>query len=259
VIPPDGIERVVLHRLATPRGEVQLQRRAMPQGGAAYEIIVNGVFLMAGYNQASERALARLALEGSGKPRPASPATGADSPERARRVLVGGLGMGFTLQEVLACPGVAAVDVVEVEEAIVAWNRRYFGLLNGHALDDPRVHLHHTDLARFLAALSDWPDTVYDAACLDVDNGPDWLSLPGNGWLYRARGLASLRRAMRPGGVVTVWSAARAPCFQRRLRRAFGSARSVTVAETGPWRSRDRHVIYTAVAGAHPRHLNRGV
>ncbi|MDP2974751.1 MAG: hypothetical protein Q8N45_00930, partial [Anaerolineales bacterium] len=114
-------ERIVLDRRITLLGEIQLQQRQTPDGGLALEIILNGVFLMASYNHASERALAQLALLPG--------VTG-------RRVLIGGLGMGHTLQAVLECEDVSWVDVVEVEEAVIGWNRLYLGEQCAF-LDDP--------------------------------------------------------------------------------------------------------------------------
>ncbi|RME45348.1 MAG: spermine/spermidine synthase, partial [Chloroflexi bacterium] len=145
-------ERVVIARETTPNGELQLQRR----GRDVYEIIYNGVFLMASYNEPSARALATLALS-------RLPAT-----RTGLRVLVGGLGMGYTLAASLSDPRVERVDVVEIEPLIVHWNREYLGGLAGFPLDDHRTHLHEADLVTFVQSTR----VTYDALLLDVDNGP---------------------------------------------------------------------------------------
>ncbi len=220
-------ERIVLDRRVTPHGEIQLQQRPIPGGGLALEIIVNGVFLMASYNLASERALALLALPTGGP---------------GRRVLIGGLGMGHTLRAALECEDVFWVDVVEVEEAVIGWNRRYLGD-QAACLDDPRVHLVNAGFAEFAAGAG----VRYDAVCLDLDNGPSWLSLESNRRIYHLTGLRRLRDLLTEGGVLTVWSAAPAPAFGARLRRVFGAADAARISETDPWGRGHSAVIYQAV------------
>lgn len=219
-------ERIVLDRRVTTLGEIQLQQRQTPDGRMALEIILNGVFLMASYNRASERALAQLALQPG--------ATG-------RRVLIGGLGMGHTLQAVLECEDVSWVDVVEVEEAVIGWNRLYLGEQCAF-LDDPRVHLVNADFSVFVAGAK----SRYDAICLDVDNGPSWLSVESNRRIYLLAGLRRLRDLLVDGGVLTVWSAAPAPRFSGRLRRVFGNADVVRVPERDPWGREHSALVYRA-------------
>ncbi|HXF81181.1 MAG TPA: hypothetical protein VNN19_00285 [bacterium] len=178
---PSG--RTVLARQRTPAGEWQLQRRA-----GHYEIICNGVFLMASYNGEAERRLARDALARIGG-------------QRGRRVLVGGLGIGYTLQAVLDDRRVVRCDVVEIEPLIVRWHRRYFAPLCGRPLDDPRVRLIVGDLAELPLGRQ-----AYDAILLDTDNGPGWLARAENARLYEAEGLARLRRALAPDGRLAVWT-----------------------------------------------------
>ena len=249
-------ERTVLERGTTPEGDIQLQTRRTPQGELAYEIILNGVFIMASYNRESERALATLALEGR-RDGSAQGAPGESAGWRAHgtelappegpplRVLVGGLGMGYTLQAVLAWPRVAAVDVVEIDQTLIGWNPRHFGHLNGQALDDARVRLVCADMADWLATATG----PYQAVCLDVDNGPHWLARPENARLYGVRGLRRLRGLLGDGGVLTVWSAGPDAAFQGRLRRVFGEVEALRVAETDPWGYEAEPVIYRAVAG----------
>ena len=207
-------ERIVVARESTPNGELQLQRR----GDDVYEIIYNGVFLMASYNQPSARALARLALARL----PAS--------QTHLRVLVGGLGMGYTLAEALADPRVDRADVVEIEPLIVRWNREFLGDLAGHPLNDPRTHLHETDLAAFLL------DTQarYDALLLDVDNGPGWLAIDSNEQLYDRAGLQRLKSHLVAGGILAIWSADTAPRFVERLATLFDHAAAEQVMDHTP-------------------------
>ena len=219
-------ERIVLERRETPRGEIQLQQRQTPDGGTALEIILNGVFLMASYNRASERALARLALRRGGA---------------GRRVLIGGLGMGHTLEAALECEGVDWVDVVEVEETVIAWNRQYLGEESGF-LDDPRVHLVTADVRDFAKSAG----ACYDAVCLDVDNGPAWLAVEGNRRLYHLAGLRKLRELLTETGALTIWSSAPAPRFAARLRRVFGQVDAVRVMEMDPWGRSRAALIYLA-------------
>lgn len=177
---PSG--REVLARCHTATGDWQLQRR-----NGHYEIICNGVFLMAGYNGDSERRLAHAAL--------------AAARGRVLRVLVGGLGIGYTLQAVLEDPRVVRCDVVEIEPLIAAWHRDYFAPLCGRPLEDPRTRL-------IVADLYDLPleRGAYDAILLDTDNGPRWLARPENARLYEAPSMARLRAALRPRGRLVVWT-----------------------------------------------------
>ncbi len=202
-----------IDRRVTPDGhEVALVKR-----GDEFEIVYDGTFLMASDCRRSERALAELAF---------APLSQRDDVS----VLVGGLGMGHTLRAVLDAPGVVRVDVAEISDAVVEWNRQHFGALNGDALADPRVHLHVADLATFIKQVRYTPiEEVKDgwlAMLLDVDNGPSWTTRPQNEPLYSDEGIARLETALRPGGVLAVWSAQREVEFLRRLH-----ARMVNVAE----------------------------
>lgn len=204
----------VLAHQTTPNGEFQLQRRE----GDVYELIYNGMFLMASYNEPSARALAELALNWV----PRSHA--------AVHVLVGGLGLGYTLASALADTRVARVDLVEMEPLIVAWNRRYLGHLAGEPLDDARVHLHEDDLVTFLR---DTPSR-YDVVLLDVDNGPNWLAIESNERLYNAAGQAALRRHLTPGGVLGIWASETSTAFLNELAAVFSQATAEEVIDITP-------------------------
>lgn len=134
-----------------------------------------------------------------------------------RQVLIGGLGMGFTLAAALrdAAPD-DHLTVAELMPAVVAWNRGPLGPLAGNPLGDPRVSVHTGDVAELLRTRP----ATYDLILLDVDNGPQALTAGGNHWLYGSAGLARSFAALRPGGVLAVWSAGHDAGFTRRLRQA---------------------------------------
>ncbi len=181
-------------------GELALRER-----DGDYEIISNGVFLMDTRDGRSERLLVRSALDLVASSTPC-------------RVLLGGLGVGFSLAEALASPEVSEVVVVEWEPAIVDWCRATIGARTGGDLGDPRVRCEDADLVEWLQR--PWAET-FDAICLDVDNGPHWTVSPGNSWLYGAEGLAAVQARLAARGVLAVWSAEQVPTFERRLRGRF--------------------------------------
>ena len=168
-----------------------------------YEIVANGTFLMDTRGGASERLHVIAA---------------ADLMPPPGRMLIGGLGVGFSLAAALAHPRAGVVHVVERERAVLRWNSGPFAELNGGALGDPRVRAHEADVVEWLQRA---PNSSLDAICLDVDNGPDWLVTPGNAWLYGDDGLRALVRVLAPGGVVSIWSAGSAPEFLERLEAHF--------------------------------------
>lgn len=205
---------------------------ALRQRDGAYELISNGVFLMDTRDGRSERLLVRWALD-------ALASTDQRRPDRTHRVLLAGLGVGFSLAEALASSAVGEVVVVEWEEAVVAWNRTTTGPRTGGSVDDPRVRCEVADLVAWLQR----PVTdTFDAVCLDVDNGPHWTVSPSNDWLYRDEGLEAIRDRLAAGGVLTVWSAEHVLAFQTRLERHFGEVRR---REVGVARGRP-DVVYLA-------------
>ena len=201
-----------LARARTPEGvEMLLHER-----DGVYTLRVDGYELMSSRAHGSEDALARIPCESiAGRPAP--------------RVLVAGLGFGFTLRAALDhLPAGARVTVCEVLPALVEWNRTFVGDLAGHPLEDPRVRIVTADVGSFLAPRPDW-----DAILLDVDNGPEAFTLRSNGRLYGDRGVALLRDGLKPGGVLAVWSAHPSAPFERRLHRAGLASRTVKVAARG--------------------------
>ena len=133
------------------------------------------------------------------------------------RVLIGGLGMGYTVRAALNKLGPKAqVVVAELVPAVVQWNRGVLADLAGKPLDDNRVTVHDTDVAQMInGATAD-----YDAILLDVDNGPQAFGQNGNDWLYSINGLKTAFAALRPNGVLAIWSSGRVPVFAKRLRKA---------------------------------------
>jgi spermidine synthase len=196
-----------IERDITPDGhEIALVRR-----GGDFEIIYDGNNLMSSDCRRSERSLAELGMAPLGRD--------------DITVLVAGLGMGHTLRAVLDLPGIQRVDVVEISSAVVEWNRKYFGPLNGEALADPRVHLHVADLLAFEKRFRYQPiDEVKDgwlAVVLDIDNGPAWLTRPQNQPIYTDDGLRRVESLLRHGGVLALWSAERDLEFLRRMNTLF--------------------------------------
>ena len=183
-----------------PEGEeLRLMRR-----GDDFMIVLDRNELMNSRMSGSEEALATM--------------TAARLAGRAgQRWLIGGYGMGFTLRAALGTLGPdARLTVAELVPDIVAWARGPMAALTAGCLDDPRVEIVLADVADTIAQ----GRGAYDAILLDVDNGPDGLVRPANDRLYTPAGLAAAKDALKPGGVLAVWSAARDPAFTNRLRKA---------------------------------------
>jgi len=210
-----------LGRFTTPEGqELTFHRR-----DDDYFVYLDGDELMSSRAPGSERALAELACsELSGRP----------------RVLIGGLGLGFTLRAALdALPAGAKVVVAEVFSCIIEWNRTYLPDLQGEALTDRRTRITHADVWDLIPKEAPW-----DAILLDVDNGPEAWCLRSNRRLYDRPGLAQIRAALAPGGLVGFWSAHSDPRFVKTLSKSGFEARSHTV------RAREgrgaRHTVFLA-------------
>jgi spermidine synthase len=161
---------------------------------------------------------------------------------KAPHLLIGGYGMGFTLRAAQAMLGKdATLTVAELVPEIIAWARGPMQALAAGCLDDPRVKLVHGDVAKVIEAAP----SSYDAILLDVDNGPDGLTRDQNDRLYSSRGLAIARTALRPGGILAVWSAAPDNVFARRLDEAGFSVEEVAVRARANGKG-PRHVIWFA-------------
>jgi spermidine synthase len=209
-------------------GELSLYRR-----GEEFSIRVAGRELMNSRVHGSEETLAEMAIARlADRPRP--------------RLLIGGLGMGFTLAAALRRLGPEGrVVVAELVPAVVIWNRGPLAALAGRPLEDGRASVHAGDVAEVLRA----ERQAYDAILLDVDNGPEGLVRKGNDWLYARPGLEAAFAALRPGGVLAVWSAAPSAVFVQRLRRA-GFAVEERRARAREARGGRRHTIWLATREA---------
>ena len=195
-------------RAETPYGELVLQVRRTGRPSAA--LILAGTFLMDSDVSVSEEALARRALA-------AHAAQAAGGPPL--RVLVAGLGLGITLRELLASERVAEVVVVEILAPLVEWNRTHLAALNGQALADPRVTCVVEDVRHILAPPPGPAVPRYDLLLFDTDNGPTWLSIPANAWLYEPEGLRCMEQWLAPGGVAAFWATEKSAAFAEVLAR----------------------------------------
>ena len=203
--------------------ELRLFRR-----GGDFIIALDRNELMSSRMSGSEEALATMTIERLGQ----------DAP----RLLIGGYGMGFTLRAALARLGPGAELVVaELVPEIIDWARGPMVELAAGCLDDPRVRLLEIDVGTVIAE----PGKPFDAILLDVDNGPDGLTRLANDRLYTRAGLAAARQALKPGGILAVWSAAPDPAFTRRLGGAGFDVDEVVVRARSNGKG-PRHVIWFA-------------
>ena len=208
-------------------------RISLARKGANLFVSVNNQPLMASHVHGSEEVMAEVVCGGlKGLP--------------GIQALVGGLGMGYTLRATLDALGPdAVVTIAELIPAVVAWNRGPLGPLAGHPLADPRVRLFEGDVQQLLRQA---PPASFDVMLFDIDNGPEAFTTASNGALYSPAGLQQVRRALRPGGVVCVWSAFEAPEFLHQLRAAGMGARYHRVRARGHVEKGSRHILYLGQA-----------
>jgi spermidine synthase len=208
-------------------GELRLMRR-----GGEFSIMAGAIELMNSRLSGSEEALAAQTLQRlDGRPAP--------------RLLIGGLGMGFTLRAALAVLGAdAAVTVAELVPEVVTWARGPLAAIHGESLSDARVTIFEGDVA----ALITQAPGVFDAILLDVDNGPEGLTRRANDDLYDAYGLRQARAALAAGGVLSVWSATPHPAFAKRLASAGFKVEELRVRANGRGGGA-RHVIWLGTKG----------
>lgn len=205
-------------------GELRLLQR-----GAEFSIRLGHSELMNSRVHGSEEALASIAC--------------ARIRARARpHILIGGLGMGFTLRAALDAVGPdARILVAELVPAVVAWNRGPLSGLSGHSLADSRVSIRETDVGSLIRSAR----SAYDAILLDVDNGPEALARKANDRLYDAAGLNAARAALRPGGLLAVWSAGPDRNFTRRLHNGGFAVEEIRVRARGE-SGGGRHIVWIA-------------
>jgi spermidine synthase len=216
---------VLLDTAPIPGGAtLRLKRR-----GAEFSIMLGDNELMNSRLSGSEQALATLSCARiSARPEP--------------RILIGGLGMGFTLRAALAALNARAqVVVAELVPAVVAWARGPMAELHRASLADSRVRIEEADVGRLIGSAR----AAYDAILLDVDNGPDGISRDSNDSLYNRAGLIAAREALRPGGVLAVWSSGPDQKFAENLRRAGFAVEEIKARANGK-RGGARHVIWIA-------------
>jgi len=193
-----------------------------------YFLKVDGVQLMSTTASSSEQLMAELAC--------------AHLPSKPR-ILIGGLGFGFTLKRVLElCPKDAVIDVAELLPEIVDWNREHLTEVNGTLLDDPRVRIHVKDVADIIEQVG---KNRYHAILLDVDNSPDPLVQHGNARLYDRGGIARTNAALHSNGRVVFWSANQDKSFARKLKKSFGRVDCVG-AKAYPKAKRFTHTLFVA-------------
>jgi spermidine synthase len=204
--------------------ELRLMRR-----GAEFSMMLGSNELMNSRLSGSEEALATLASRRI-------------AAVRAPYLLIGGLGMGFTLRAALAVLGPdARIMVAELVPAVIAWARGPMADIFGDSLTDSRASIREADVIEVIQSHS----SAFDAILLDVDNGPEGLIRKANDALYDLKGLKAIRRALRPGGVLAVWSSGPNTSFSKRLRDAGFGVDEVAVRATTK-RSGARHVIWFA-------------
>ncbi|WP_223475047.1 spermidine synthase [Oricola indica] len=202
------------------------QKLRLIQRGDEFSIMTGPTALMNSRMFGSEEALARLARERVGDRTPP-------------KILIGGLGMGFTLRAALSEFGSdARITVAELVPAVVEWARGPLAGLFEGSLDDARVTVHVGDVAEAISK-GGW-----DAILLDVDNGPEGLTRDENDALYGLEGLALARRALNPKGILAVWSSHKSPAFTKRLRQSGYAVEEVTARARG--KRGARHVIWIA-------------
>src|SRR5665213_3111236 len=217
---------IQIDKVQVPGAEVEL---SLMRRGTEFSMKLGQNELMNSRLSGSEQALATLSckrIEGVKQP----------------RILIGGLGMGFTLRAALAVLGAdARIIVAELVPAVIAWARGPMAELFGGSLTDPRAEIREADVADVIGASRQ----TFDAVLLDVDNGPEGLIRKANDALYDAKGLQAIRGALRPGGVLAVWSSGTNAAFTKRLRAADFEVNEVGVRATTK-RSGAHHVIWFA-------------
>lgn len=215
-----------IDRSAVPgqKSDITLLKR-----GSEFSIRIAGTELMNSRIHGSEDALARLTCQRMKK-------------KSNLKILIGGLGMGFTLSAALEqSPMDTRITVSELIPAVVKWNREYLGHLAGMPLNDPRVSVEQADVAKLIQRT----ESFWDAIVLDVDNGPNGLTRQANDALYSRSGLKKSFSALCPGGILSVWSCGADNGFTRRLNQCGFVTQTLNVRAVKPGKG-GRHIIWLA-------------
>lgn len=228
----------------TAIGELVLRRRSSPAlpDEIVYEVTIDGEMLMSSTVNASERALARLTLEGRA--------------DRPVDVLVGGLGLGWTAVTALEYPNVRKLVVVELLDPVIAWHRQRLVPLADTLMDDHRCTLVAGDFFAHVGQAD--PEQLYDAILLDIDHAPDCLLHQRHGGFYSTKGLEQMARCLRPGGAFALWSAWKPPAkFFELIGTVFPSVQSHEVSFFNPHANEnDSNWVIVAEGARSPPHLS---
>lgn len=215
-----------------PQGEGELK---LYQHDQDFVIKVDHIELMNSRVHGSEDALAELTIQKIDTNKP-------------KRILIGGLGMGFTLAKALESIGPEdTIDVAELSPDVLAWNKEYLGNLTDNPLNDPRVTVHVMDVIDIMRS----NQRCFDAVILDVDNGPEGLTKDDNNRIYSSRGLSSAFQALKPHGIYSVWSSGDSEIFTERMKKSNFEIEKTRVHERANGKG-GKHVIWfgTKKAGA---------
>lgn len=175
-------------------------------GVRAYEMLINGVFIMASYNRLSSELLVRHPIT---------------SMAAETKILVGGLGMGYTVREACSYQKVRRVDVVELEPVVIDWNKTWFKELNSSCLEDERVRVIQDDFFNYVKTCP----VKYDLICMDIDNGPMLLVNEFNSRVYRAQFFRQIKKILNPQGVFAIWSCNYDADLLQETRQVFAICR----------------------------------
>lgn len=207
------MDRRLLEEKKSGSSELQLWENFI-DGKKEFELVINGVFIMATYNGFSSQLLVRNGLEKLIDGRPA-------------KILIGGLGMGYSVKEACLHPNLCRVDVVELEPTVVEWNRKNLLDINEHCLDDPRVCVKIGDFFDYVMHTAD----QYDLIAMDIDNGPMMLVKESNQRVYGKDFFNRVKDVIKPGGVFAVWSCNHEPGLTNLGNQVFPSCTMETVFE----------------------------
>lgn len=215
---------IIAEAITRDGSEIILHRQ-----GTDYVIRVNGQIVMSSGNVGSEKKIAEMLFERL-------------QPLPSPRILIGGLGMGFTLRATLdLLPSDSHIMVLEIVPEIIEWNRGVLGALTNYPLNDSRVEVVNCDIYEFLES----SEQDFDAIILDVDNGPGSLSLEQNRRIYEDGGIFLLKKALKPNGILAIWSAQEEACFEKKMMKyGFKPEKSAFGLETSG--NRLNYIIYFA-------------